>query len=333
MKKTEQMEILCFREISGQISTDEKQQLEKWLSESTENRRQFDSLKQTWDQTAEPQEEQFSADVDSAWKQFENSYLSSEESKESGFSVLIAKLAGNRFKPAFAIAFTVILIAVIVWGGLQQLNFMTTIQVARGERETVQLPDGSTVMLNADSELRYSSKHFSSGKRELALRGEAFFDVQSAEGATFSVKTEHGTTTVLGTQFNVLDRGEKTRVVVKEGLVQLEANGFVRIRGGEMSWVEAGSNPADPQSIDISDELAWLDRRFVFNRTPFSHVIETLNRQFDVNITLKDDRLKNRKLTAEFEKQSLDSILQYVCLAFQTRYVKKEKTYQVGISE
>lgn len=330
MAESKQMENLCYRAISGQILPDEQAKLDNWLNEEPSHRQYLTALQKAWNLTAERPKTDFRPEVDGAWHQFERQYLSDslKTSSKTGLVRFIEVLFFPKVRPVIAVALGVLLVAVLVLRLPNWVNPKQTLEARRGETHTFELADGSVVQLNAESALTIP-KQFSGAERVVRLSGEAFFKVKSMD-APFTVKTKHGRTTVLGTQFNVVDRGEQTRVVVKEGLVQLESDGYVLIRQGEMSWVKTGKKPAPPTRTDVSQELAWLDGRFVFDRTPFPEVIETLNRRFDVNIFLEDASLENRKLTAEFEKQSLDSILQYVCLAFQTRFEKRENGYQVG---
>ena len=73
-------------------------------------------------------------------------------------------------------------------------------------------------MWSAGSELNYNASKWGE-KRELELKGEAFFDVE--KGKRFDVNTELGKISVLGTEFNVLSRDSIFKVSCYEGLVQV----------------------------------------------------------------------------------------------------------------
>ena len=82
-------------------------------------------------------------------------------------------------------------------------NNLTIVQTLASQNETFELPDASTVTLNATSTIKFDEDKWSD-KRELSLKGEAYFKV--AKGSKFDVKTSNGIVSVLGTQFTVKQR-------------------------------------------------------------------------------------------------------------------------------
>ena len=92
-----------------------------------------------------------------------------------------------------------------------------------GETNTFTLPDGSSVVLNANSTLTLYSDWNSEPSREIWLDGEAFFSVvHKTDNQLFKVKTKEGVTVeVLGTTFNVYNRTNETKVVLNSGQIRL----------------------------------------------------------------------------------------------------------------
>src|SRR5690606_6204958 len=88
------------------------------------------------------------------------------------------------------------------------------------KKDFIKLPDGSTVLLNDDSELSYSLP-FDDGPREVTLKGEAFFDIIHDNNKPFIVRTGNISTNVLGTAFNINARNRNVVVTVERGLVQV----------------------------------------------------------------------------------------------------------------
>lgn len=92
-----------------------------------------------------------------------------------------------------------------------------------GEWKTINLPDGSEVKLNANSELKYTTNWEPGQDRKVWLIGEAFFEVtKDAQGAKFTVYTNDLAIEVLGTAFNVHSRSDQTKVFLEEGKVRLD---------------------------------------------------------------------------------------------------------------
>jgi len=81
------------------------------------------------------------------------------------------------------------------------LNQNTTYKTGYGEQLAVQLPDGSEAILNAKSQLEFDPDNWTEN-RSLSLEGEAFFKVK--KGKSFTVQTNNGAVTVLGTQFSFM---------------------------------------------------------------------------------------------------------------------------------
>ena len=82
-----------------------------------------------------------------------------------------------------------------------------------------ELPDGSTVQVMENSRLTYNHITWL-WERKLQLLGKASFNV--TKGKTFTVRTEAGDVTVLGTKFLIDQQGKKMTVNCEEGSVQVE---------------------------------------------------------------------------------------------------------------
>mgnify|MGYP001812689396 FL=1 len=123
------------------------------------------------------------------------------------------------FKRFLRVAAAVTIIMVGSYFYLNTLDDSFATQYA--ENKEVVLPDSSEILLNADSEITYSSKKWDK-ERNVSLEGEAFFKV--AKGKRFTVSTDHGTVAVLGTQFNVENRKGFFEVTCFEGLVSVAFN-------------------------------------------------------------------------------------------------------------
>lgn len=132
---------------------------------------------------------------------------------------------------------------------------MQTIRTAKGSTQTVRLPDGSTALLHANSQLRFSRQWTSDAPRAVWLQGEADFLVVHAKGVRteglFRVHTADLTIEAVGTTFRVRQREQCTRVVLKEGQVKLLLS---------HSPAPVQLHPGD--SVDVSSgRISIMDRR------------------------------------------------------------------------
>ncbi|WP_405608828.1 FecR family protein [Polaribacter sp. Asnod1-A03] len=94
-----------------------------------------------------------------------------------------------------------------------------TVANTSNQIKTVYLEDGSKVVLNKNSSLRYINTF--NNTRHLDLKGEAFFDVKRNEKKPFIIKTKGIKTKVLGTSFNILTNDSLVSVTVATGLVEV----------------------------------------------------------------------------------------------------------------
>lgn len=163
------------------------------------------------------------------------------------------------------------------------LNTMTSEQTLMAEKTTIELPDASIVVLNALSEVRYNAKNWDK-KREIELKGEAFFDV--AKGAKFDVVTEQGTISVLGTEFNVKQRGSFFEVTCYEGTVRVVTPDYTQI-------LKVGDNFKQyDNEVEIGKHTQtipqWTKNTSDFQRIPVSEVFSELERQYGVALIFEN---------------------------------------------
>lgn len=188
------------------------------------------------------------------------------------------------------------------------------------EQTNVSLPDNSEIIVNADSKLKYNEKDWEK-KRKLNLDGEAFFIV--AKGEKFEVKTDLGTVTVLGTQFNVKQRGKLLEVQCYEGLVSVEVNKYnINLPAGntlrilENEIIRGKTNLKKP---------SWIGGRSTFESAPYYEVIEEFERQFGVTIVLNNFD-KQKIYTGSFVHDDMELALKSITQPFKLGYeIKKDQ--------
>ena len=191
------------------------------------------------------------------------------------------------------------------------------VQTDYAQHTEVVLPDASEVQLNAGSDLSYSEKKWDSD-RHVNLSGEAYFKV--AKGQTFTVETPSGSVTVLGTQFNVLQRDGVFIVSCYEGLVRVEHRGTAhelpagkgyRMVNGDMELFEV-----------TTTRPFWTADESTFRSMPLSFVLEEFERQYDLEVEIRD--VDTRELfTGTFSNTNLELALQSISAPLQLGYSLK----------
>lgn len=185
-------------------------------------------------------------------------------------------------------------------------NQLTQIQTLASEKTTIALPDNSTVILNAASEISYHEKNWDE-ERELQLQGEAFFKV--AKGKKFDVKTSEGTVSVLGTQFNVKQRDSYFEIVCYEGVVQVTSGKIVKkLFAGDTFRIDAGLE-FNGATNDMAPQ--WTSNMSSFKSVRFQQVVAELERQYDISITYKGTK-QTQFFTGAFVHDNLENALQAI---------------------
>ncbi|MDX1462155.1 MAG: FecR family protein [Marinirhabdus sp.] len=188
----------------------------------------------------------------------------------------------------------------------------TTTQIA--ETTTVQLPDASEVMINAQSELSFNENTWEEA-REVQLTGEAYFKV--AKGKTFKVQSAHGEVTVLGTQFNVIDREDKFSVSCFEGLVAVTF-------GDKQFELPAGTmiNLVDEtieKGFVFVNKPTWIGNESSYDDVAIEAVINDLEAQYDIVIETQNIDVTLR-FTGSFTHTDVNAALQTVTLPLGLTY-------------
>ncbi|MEH6681261.1 MAG: FecR domain-containing protein [Sediminicola sp.] len=179
-----------------------------------------------------------------------------------------------------------------------------------GKRKTIRLDDGTQIRLNVNSRLDYPKSFDNSRERKVFLEGEAFFKVAKNVKKPFVVMSNGLKTKVLGTQFNINGNKEEVNVYLVEGSVQVEADTTIKIlepnQKAIYSPIQKSIGISNPQQ---QQELAWMSDTFTFQNEPLGEVAKAVGKRFNVEIYFREPGIKEKRVTAHFEHQSLNTIL------------------------
>lgn len=234
-----------------------------------------------------------------------------EFNTEAVFSAIQSKINNTKetkvrkLIPNWAVGFVASI--ALLFGMFFFLNQPTTISTKYGEQVVVSLPDNSEIVLNSKSTISYSEKKWKKN-REVTLKGEAFFKV--AKGSDFTVKTNEGNVTVLGTQFNVNTRQNFFDVQCFEGKVQAQTKKHQSILTQGKAFRKIKN--ISPINYNITTkEPMWKQGESSFNNTSLKYVIIALQNQYNIKIDASKIDV-NKKFTGSFTHQNLQTALQTV---------------------
>ena len=185
------------------------------------------------------------------------------------------------------------------------------------------LSDGSVVTLNKASTISYPAR-FRGDKRVVKLKGEAFFAVTPDKKKPFVIDLDSVQVTVVGTSFNVKHEPGLTEVIVETGIVRVSSKeGTVELKPGEKISFGPGSEPVKQE---VTDQLYnyYRTREFVCDDTPLWKLIDVLNEAYDTKIVFGNEALRDLRLNAPFNNESLDQVLQVISLTFNITVTKKD---------
>ena len=194
---------------------------------------------------------------------------------------------------------------------------LTEYRTDYGQQQTILLPDGSTVQLNADSKLILDEDWDADTRREVWLEGEAYFSVEKkpVTQAKFVVHAEQLTVEVLGTQFNVNTKEEATQVTLDEGKIKLsatddnQATGAVTMVPGEIALFSNTTQEINIQRTDTRGYSSWKDGYLTYEEARLAEVLDDVHHTFGYTIVVQDSLLLNETITGALSARDLDALL------------------------
>jgi ferric-dicitrate binding protein FerR (iron transport regulator) len=164
-------------------------------------------------------------------------------------------------------------------------GIFNTIRIPIGKQYRLVLQDGTTVWLNAVSQLRYPVQ-FTGATREVELEGAGYFEVKSDVQHPFKVHTPRGVITVTGTHFVVSDYATDQAMItgLEEGKVKVETNNQSRnLTPGEVVEV-SNTEKVILSATPLSEVLAWKEQKLWFHNASYEEIFNTLVRWYPIEV-------------------------------------------------
>ncbi|AKP53203.1 FecR family protein [Cyclobacterium amurskyense] len=199
-----------------------------------------------------------------------------------------------------------------------------------GVKANLTLQDGSKVILNSGSSLKYI-KNFESHQRVLELSGEAYFEVAEDKTRPFSVKTGAVTTTALGTTFHISSyENEPLDIALLTGKVavdiDLNEGQRINLEKGEGLEINLDSERINSLSFDPEKLLAWTRKSIIFENVSMFQVKRVLENWYGVNIDFINRPASDLEISGKFKDQSLENVLEGLSHSARFEYkLEKDK--------
>lgn len=224
-----------------------------------------------------------------------------------------------------------------------------TLITPKASKTITTLPDGTSVVLNADSKIIFNND-FSGATREVTLSGEAYFDVAHNPQKPFIIHTDKADIRVLGTVFNVkyyaedgifetslikgkvevsLNDKSHKKIILRplQKITLVDKKEFINKEEGltkTKSEDQAGRLMINVTDIEVKNkeisETSWMNDRLVFSNTPLSEIVKELERQYNIKASIENDSVSDYRYTGEYDKLKLQEILQILQLSKRFNY-------------
>ena len=272
-----------------------------------------------------------------------------------------------------AAAAAAIIIAVATWyfasnGGISTFHANETTSTAMenrvivpfGSKSTVELPDGTTVILNAGSSLQYSAA-FGEQTREIELEGEGYFVVARNEAIPFVVKVKDVLIRALGTEFNVTAypeeetvrttlvsgsvsiRHERNNADVQELILMPKQTATIFVNTPENEIIIENQRSTALENIVVSDVIveegakqtllytSWKDERWIIEGESLEDLAMKMQRRYNVRIFIIDEELKSYPFSGIFTDETLEQMLEIIKLVVPVKYAMNRNDVMLSI--
>ena len=191
------------------------------------------------------------------------------------------------------------------------------VTAAMGSVIRYELPDHSVVWLNAGSTIIYPEE-FIGRFRQIFFTGEGHFSVAKNKEKPFIIKSNESSIEVLGTQFNLKSYSNDNRIEVAllDGSVAFcypsttDQEMKCILSPGEQVYYNRTTHNLEKKNFILSDYSSWKDGKYYFKNETLEDIAKQLERNFDVNIIIKNDSLKQIPYHMAFvNNETLDDIL------------------------
>ncbi|MEI6945744.1 FecR domain-containing protein [Paraflavisolibacter sp. H34] len=376
---------LLVRYLAGEANAEESELVESWIRSGEDNRRYFENLRDAWQLAGAQKTLAYvleGMNVDEKWRHFKETLAAREaaqgEQEPAAEAYADAEPPARRspvyrLLVAAAIAASVLLVIGLAWKAAVQPKEAAPVVVTApetpaspvaerhevnttGREKRLSLADGSLVVLAHQSEITYREPF--TGKRDIYLKGKAFFRVAKDKTRPFTVTSGAIATTALGTEFTVTAFENAPRIIVRlyEGKVVVKAvdrnnrklkkevyllPGQAFVYGSRTTGVKAFSGASGTAPEAILSEEASRDNPslpqnaegtwYMFNNQSLAMVLEQLEKMYQVEIEYNRQDVQNIYFTRKYNSQdSIDGILKEIAILNNLTVTRNNDTFVIS---
>jgi transmembrane sensor len=347
--------ILLSKKLSGEASPTELKELEKLIQEHPDWQYAIQNLEDLWKHQAPTEELQAEDAYMLHMHRMTEMNISFGDAEATTMPVIGKSKARRKYWAAAAIL--IIATGLLTSGILSKskqadsktplaAREVNEISTRQGSKSKVELPDGSIVWLNAGSKLTYN-KEYGQQIREVTLTGEGYFDVVKKKEVPFIIHTSNINIKVLGTTFNVkaYPEDKQTETSLIRGSIEVtiknRPGNKIILSPNEKLIVKTvpslkedfskndnkdlqpaiSINKLKPATLDsVVAETQWVENKLVFNDESFADLAVLMERWYNVDIEINDPQLSQKRMTGNFEKETIEQAIEALKLTIPFKY-------------
>lgn len=223
-------------------------------------------------------------------------------------------------------------LALLVWRQLDSrraavgMPAVSEISAGPAQQTSFTLRDGTRIVLNAGSRLRYSTG-FGVAARDVDLDGEGYFEVVHDSARSFRVHAAGSVTEDLGTRFVVRAYPELRHVdiAVAEGHVSLRRDGGSArstVGAGQRGRVESDGSVRVVDDVDVERWFDWTRGGLLLDDVTLRLAATEIGRRFGVRVDIADSKLAARHVSARFRNETLSHVLDAISATVGARWTR-----------
>lgn len=304
---------LIAKKLTEGLSSEEEKNLELWIVESPENKKEYEQALKTWNLVDENID--FDPNTEKAWEKLESKIretkvvpLNSKNSSKSTYRTM-----------GYAAAALLAIIGLTFVFNVLTKPEITTYTASDSVKE-ISLSDGTKVWLNANSSLEINN-YFNETKRDVKLNGEAYFEVAHNKEKPFKISTEYTKTTVLGTSFYIGNSSgdSKEYISVNSGKVkyQFGANEVILTKG-EKAKIDSKGN-VEKTSLNNPNEFAVKSGKLQYENVTLQQIFSDI-KKFNHYIVESESSIDTCLFTGQFETLNPKEILETLVITNNIQY-------------
>ena len=274
-------------------------------------------------------------DYERIWEYAADTRIKQQLNLDHAWNHVYARMGNTRkmiLKKSYVYAIAAVVTILLAIGVFVKSARTITIETDALSQKEIVLPDGSLVSLNYNSTIRYP-KQFEKPHRTVYVDGIVFFEVKPDKDVPFIVETHNAQIFVVGTSFevNTLEK-DKVEVIVESGKVLLYGKNKENNKRQQISLERGEKGLLDKTQLyreanQNINYLSWKTKVIEFRETPLKEVIQTLGKTYNAKITFAQTGLENLKLTARFDNDNVETVLEIITYTFNLDVEKNEKGY------